>query len=552
MPSPPEAALALIDRHLAAAAPPCDPAGHYDTYAPGAFVVIGSQVLPLAKASRSAYISAWQRLLGTMPDEECGPPLVRDSLTAAAHDGQGWRLGLLLVDPVSQTRLPTAWLLEGPDDALRIRAVCPAEGPLPDADTLIARCLAELGHWGNHFEHAVWPMSPIGIAYRRRFGRETRPLESLPEARFTCQNRGDCCQMGTWSIPVDPNTQRTLAAMPWEGLGLQPPRIGPVTPLPGQSGPTYGIVGDESGNCMAHVGGRCTVHQALGWQPIHTCQIFPYQFQMAPDAIIVTASFMCHTVGDNQGQPLQEQEADILARLRPVHHLLIHLPEQVPLYPDGPTLAWSDYRELESHILAILADRDRGNLPDRVLAVSHGLGTLVAATRQAGAVPENAHHWLDGDRPQRRDVNREPAHDWFRQLYSGGAWDLTHRRPFDGWRLDAWERSLDQSIGDGRDDEMATRYLRTLIFRKLGLGRLGLAFSWGLTAMAACIWDRHTVYRHLQDGIPIDRSLQLDTARRLDHSLMHTPLVQALADDPVLVRQLCDPATWYAFAAASH
>jgi hypothetical protein len=551
MTPPSDAVLALIDRHLATATPPCDAGGHYDTYAPAAFVVIGSQVLPKAKAARSAYITAWQRLLPTMQAHESGPRLVRETVTATARDEQGLRLALTLIDPDTGSRMPSAWLIEGPVDAPLIRAICPHDGPLPNADTLIARSLAEMGHWGNHFDHPVWPLSPVGVAYARLHGDEPLPLESLPEARFTCQNRGDCCRMGSWSIPVDPNTQRALAATPWERLGLQGPRVGPVTPLPGQTGPTYGIVAGETGNCEAHVDDRCTIHQAMGWQPIHTCQIFPYQFQMAPDAIIVSASFMCHTVGENQGELLHEQEADILTRLRPVRHLLIRLPDHIPLYPEGPTIPWPQYRRLEARILDLLADRSLGALPNRVRIISHGLDTLIAMAQRGETLPADPGTILDGTLPEALPADDKPAHDWFRQLHGGGDWDLPHRRPFDGWKLDAWQRSRSRPIGTDRDDEMATRYLRTLVFRKLGISYLGIAFSWGLAAMAACIWDRHTVHRHLQDGLAIDRELQLDTARRLDHSLMHTPLVSALAEDPVLVRQLCDPRTWLSFVATS-
>jgi hypothetical protein len=546
MTSSADAVLALIDRHLASSTPPCDPGVHYDTYAPDALLIIGSQALPRAKAARSDYITAWQRLLKTMQPAESGAHLVRESVEAVAHDPTGVRVATTLRDVASGQCLPVAWLVEASGTGPAIRAVCPLDGPLPDADTLIAHHLAELAHWGNHFDHPVWPMSAVGMAWERLFGTEPLPLESLPEARFTCQNRGDCCRMGTWTIPVDPNTERALSAVPWEALGLQGPQIGPVTAQPG----AHGIVAGSTGQCEAHVGTRCTVHQAMGWQPIHTCQIFPYQFQMAPDAIIVTASYQCLTVGDNQGAPLSAQAADILTRMRPVRHLLIRLPEAVPLYPDGPTIPWSTYRRLESAMLATLADRNLGDLASRVQAVSQGLGHLLAMAREGRTCPIALAGVDTGSLAGAAGVSDEAAEAWMSHLCSG-EWDQPQRRPFDGWRQDAWKLSRQGRIGTRRDDELATRYVRTVAFRKLGLGSFGVAFSWGLTAMAACLWDRHTVYRYLHDGLPIERELQLDTAQRLDHSLMHTPLVQAIGEDPALVRQLCDPQTWLSFAAVS-
>jgi hypothetical protein len=548
---PSDAVLALIDRHLATSAPPCDPGGHYDTYAPAAFVVIGSQVMPKGKAARSAYVSAWTRLLPALPADTDLPRFERAETGPAVRDAQGLRLVTRLTEAGSGKTFQTAWLLEGPDNSPLIRAVCPLDGDLPSADGLIARSLAELAHWGNHFEHPVWPLSPLGVAYARLHGTDPLPLESLPEARFTCQNRGDCCRMGSWTIPVDPNTQRALAAIPWSGLGSQEPRIGPVTPVPGTPGPAYGIMAGSTGHCEAHVGDRCTVHEALGWQPIHTCQVFPYQFQMAPDAIIVSASFMCETVGENQGQLLHEQAADIQNRLRPVSHLLIRLPEDVPLYLNGPTIPWARFRQWESRMLAMLADRDLGDLASRVQAISVGLGRLIALVPNGAALPDDVDTVLDGRVPSGMAFGTAAADDWFRQMHSGGNWDQPQKRPFDGWQREAWDLGGQETIGTRRDDELATRYIRTLLFRKLGLNRMGIAFVWGLTAMAACFWDRHTVYRHRQEGLPIDRALQLDTAKRLDHSFMHTPLVQAFAEDAVLVRQLCDPRTWLSFSAAA-
>jgi hypothetical protein len=124
-------------------------------------------------------------------------------------------------------------------------------------------------------------------------------------------------------------------------------------------------------------------------------------------------------------------------------------------------------------------------------------------------------------------------------------------RPFGGWLRHHWQISRSGRLGDGRDDELATRYLRTVLFRKPGLATGGALFTWGLTAWTACLWDRQTLYQHRRDRRAIDRDLQLDTARRLDYLLLNAHLSEWMESEPSLRQMVSNPATWLALSAVS-
>jgi hypothetical protein len=52
-------------------------------------------------------------------------------------------------------------------------------------------------------------------------------------------------------------------------------------------------------------GNLCRIHQELGAakKPL-SCRVFPYAFNPAPDAVVVTASFRCPTIVANEGTPI--------------------------------------------------------------------------------------------------------------------------------------------------------------------------------------------------------------------------------------------------------
>jgi hypothetical protein len=85
-----------------------------------------------------------------------------------------------------------------------------------------------------------------------------------------------------------------------------------------------------------------------------------------------------------------------------------------------------------------------------------------------------------------------------------------------GDSLSAWGSTTGGDIGDALDEAMLTRYLRTMLFRKYGAERGGLAFAWGILPWLYQLWIRDSLHRSRMDHRPVDHDLQVGTARRLD------------------------------------
>jgi hypothetical protein len=545
MTQPPDAVLAVLRRHLATAAPPIDPVGHLATYHPAALLPVGHDLVRRDSLAAGDYAHGWKALGAIHGARIHGPAFTLAEVLDWQAGGQGGRLATRLQLTNGEV-WTVAWLFAGPQPA--IQAVCRLAGPLPDRNTLLAQAAADLAGWSALAAGALFPLSPVAIGWQRHRHQESLPLVSLPEARFTCQNRGDCCQVRKWQVPVSANTRTAIAAMPRESPPDQPWEMPQFQPADNGG---WQIVADGDGACHAHADHGCAVHEALGWQPIPICQIFPIQATVTPDAIAVTASFTCLTVGDNVGAPLAEQADDLESRLAPWRHGLARVPKTLPLWPDGPTLSWEAYKSLEAALLDLLAAGDRGDLAARVRAASRGMAHLLATAETLGHCPTDPAAVVLAGLDLPLPGSAQTADALMGRLCGERPWPPVSLRPFGGWLRSQWSLSRLGTLGDGRDDELATRFLRTVLFRKPHLGTGGVAFTWGLIAWLAALWDRQTVYQSRHEQRPIDRTLQLDTARRLDHLLLHTPLLGRLAQDPAVRARLSAPATWLAWAAVS-
>jgi hypothetical protein len=538
----PDTILAILQRHLNTATAPVDPMGHLATYHPEALLPIGTDLVRREDVTAAEYVQGWETVFAGLGPDGTGPAFTVAEVLAWQPDSSGGRLAVLVHDGRGGA-WPTAWLCEG--EAPLIRAVCHLDGPLPDRANLIAQACAELVPWGPFHAATIRPLSPLGILWHRLACPEALPLESLPESRFTCQNRGDCCQVRKWMVPVSANADVALDGIPWSELTDSPPLVTETRHEGWQ------LMPNGAGDCQARSDGGCSVHRVLGRQPMPICQLFPMQATVTPDAIALTATFTCPTVGANLGLPLREQDADFRERLRPWRQDLPTVTDPVRLWPDGPPLAWSTYKVLEAWLLDVLADRRRGDLAARVLAASSGLAALLEAAQSRGQCPDEPLAVLQAgsEAPRRRTAMLADA--LMGTICGDHAWEPVSVRPFGGWLRSHWSLSRMGTIGSERDDELATRYLRTVLFRKPRLGTGGMAFTWGLVAWLACLWDRQTVYQSRHEQRPIDRDLQLDTARRLDQLILHTSLVQRMEQDADIQRRLGLPETWLAFAAAS-
>jgi hypothetical protein len=534
--NPPADVLAVIQAHLATAAAPFDWAGHLATYSAEALLPIGTAVVNREGISPIAYADHWRQTMAERPADETAAFTLVSVLDWQPDEGGG-RLAAVVSDPTGRP-WTTAWLLDG----TLVRAVCLHTGPLPSRERLLAQACGELVQWGANTAGSRRFLSPLAIGHHLRTHVDPLPLISLPEARFTCQNRGDCCQISRWDVPVSANAAEALRAVPWRVLGAAPVAVD-------RTAQYWRLAAADDGACHAQTDGSCSIHRTLGWQPIPICRVFPFQFTVTPDGIAVTASFTCLTVGNNQGAPLLDRADDVQDRLRLGRAAMDAIPTDVPFWPGGPVMPWETYKALETLLLATLADRALGDLPARVLACSRGMATLHDAVREAKACPDDPVAVCRLGMAGTRQGTAAAADMLMGRLLRDRPWAPIAIRPFGGWLRTHWQISRTGSLGLDRDDELATRYLRTVLFRKPGLGVGGVAFTWGVTAWIAALYDRQTLYQARRDKVTADRTLQLDTARRLDHLLLNADITELLESNAGLRQMISNPASWLSFSA---
>jgi hypothetical protein len=545
-PVPPKA-LRQVQQFLATSAPPYDFAAHYDTLAPEAMVLIGSQAVRARELTREAFAQRLLQFQEAAGVETFGPGFSLAIVQEWLPDAEGGVMLAGIKENASKANLTALFRLEG--ERLLVRAATLGGKPLPKPDQVIARSLAEIAHWRPTTDRDVWPLHSLSLGWLRRQTTSTEPLLALPEARFTCQNSGFCCsQIGQWEVTVHGNVVKAMSAVPWAGLGTIGPQFRPAKhPDAKRTDTLWAFDGCAGGGCAAHVGGGCSVHRAAGWQPIEPCLVFPYQFMATPDGICVTCSYICHSVGGNVGAPLATQETDIRQRLLAVRPLVETLPDHIPLLRGGAELTWEAYRRLETVLLDMLADRDRGPLPQRLLAAHQLMTAVMTVFRYTQQVDLAAvEHVLATPLP---DVALVPS-QFADELMQRALKPLAHPAPlqadklFGDWHLKGWQVGRSKPLGEALDDEMATRYLRTVLYRKLGLGKAGLSFVWSTVAWAFRAWERQARFLEAATGRPVDRDLQLDVVRHIDTQLVGTSFLTVLSNSEAAYTRYTSPRMW--------
>jgi hypothetical protein len=179
------------------------------------------------------------------------------------------------------------------------------------------------------------------------------------------------------------------------------------------------------------------------------------------------------------------------------------------------------------------------------------MATLMDTSQRQGCCPDDPVSVIRAGLDAPRQGTPLAADMLMGRLLRDRPWQPASLRPFGGWLRSHWQLSRSGTLGEARDDELATRYVRTVLFRKPGLAKGGVAFTWGMTAWLACLWDRQTLYQHRRDGGTIDRALQLDTARRLDHLLLNADITDLLATDDALRQMITNPALWLSLSTVS-
>jgi hypothetical protein len=541
----PDGAWQAVQEFLQASASPREAARHYDLLSDHAMVVVGPLVGRKADIGRQLFLDGFARL-AKLPRQAWGPTFAPVRLITWQPDDGGGRLWAELRERRSRRIVTAVFVCDGPDWTI-LAAGLDEEQETSRVHTL-AKAMAEFANWAPHDRHPVWPQSGLALAFDRLYPEAPEPLLTLPEARFTCQGRGDCCRF--FHLQAHRNAATALNAVDWQALGQGRPSFGPLKSGHDTDGQPPGVaLTMTDGACEAYTGTGCAVHAAVGWQPIETCQLYPLQAIATPDGLAVTASFLCGTVAENHGQPLAERVDDLRQRLRPFRDRMPVIPRQFPLRPDGPPITWKAYRRLEAFLLDRLAEATTVT-PAQSLSAGHVALTLLLHETTGLARVDEAHVQaaLTGARPTETAMGRDLADGLLAMIMQTGVL-AEMPEPLLGGR---WEPALTPTGRSELDEaaaEVRRRFLRTVLFRKRGLTARGAAFLWGTVVLCAALWDLDWQHHHEQEAGLASRERAIRTARRVDTALLHSGLLQTLAAVPALALRLADPRVWFSLGA---
>ena len=202
------------------------------------------------------------------------------------------------------------------------------------------------------------------------------------EQRFSCRSCGRCCRRG-WDIALtaaEAAGYRRAGARRWfrertgdpEGTEAEP-----FEPIPGRPDHLR-LRKREDGACgFLSPENRCRIHEELGEarKPL-SCRLFPLQFDAVDGPPLVTASFSCPTVVENEGAPL-ERQLESIAALRKAW--LRENPEPAPRrleYVRGRSLGGASLGTLRRALREMLDRPGPGGRPDLRASVARMAATL--------------------------------------------------------------------------------------------------------------------------------------------------------------------------------
>jgi hypothetical protein len=395
---------------------------------------------------------------------------------------------------------------------------------------VLAACAADLAQVPGKPSASQMYLTPLHHSFARR--RLTLPgtVRALPDARFTCQGRGECCQVGKWNVLLSDNEVHAGRLLT-RALDLPPLQVSPDPGPPAFNDPHATTVRRQMGStadgaCHQLDGdNHCAVHATFGDQPIPVCQTYPLTTCRTPDGWDVTSYFSCRSVCMNQGAPLPEQESAILARFWPIQHRVAQIPAVLPRVGDGatpPSVPWDIYRWLEGELLALLEGEGLVaalRAGSRILA--EAMAPLPALRR---ATPAVIFRSLLMDLPE--------LDAWRAGWMGGGYWQ-------------AWDAETQGRVRFEPAHEMLSRYLRTVLFRKRALEKAGVGLPWGTALLAYRMVKADACFRAGQAKRDVtDEDDLIEAMRAVDLLIGHQDLVYRLSS--LAGCPLESPATWEA------
>ncbi len=493
--------------------------------APDALMMIGPQVLPRQDIPLAKYVEVLDSMVAVQQDLPVPHFDVETMQAVAAADGT-----VVLVRARERHDGITSMLafVVGPDGLVQGMTVDP-----PTAERAAILAAADLAQMPRPTTREEAFRTGLDHAYARRHRGVQRPMRSLPEARFTCQGRGDCCKVGLWNIAVSDNQRlplthlANLAGIP--AFKLDKPVEAPVFAEPKAADERHRMATGEWPDChQMSSDGNCNLHGALGWQPVSVCQLYPIHPIPTPDGYDVTASYSCLTVCLNQGQTLDEQADNLRGRFWPFQFRLAEIPDVLSLaMGQDPTIPWTVYREWEGELLESLWRRDAHGIPDL------NVGSQILVDKAGKGLSRTG--FAFNDLVQRITKLEKPTDGW-QGGWLGGGYDV------------AWQTIRTLPITYADDGDLVARFLRAQLFRKHGLveGETGIAFPWGMTVIIASMVKADARFRAWRgDRTRTNADDVVEAVRSVEQVILHDHFPAWLATLPGSPVE--SPMTWHSF-----
>lgn len=209
-----------------------------------------------------------------------------------------------------------------------------------------------------------------------------------PGFRFECRECGKCCHR--WNFRVDPDTYSSLQKTPfWDEMKTKFPGH-EIIRFVEESGTAF--MEKVDGACILFENNLCTIHKELGYdaKPLG-CRRFPFFFTETPGGIFTGLSYVCPSVRDNTGLPIEEY-LPLLQELASKGHFL-HMVGSPAIITENITTDFAGYITIEEFLLKDMGDKDATSAFIRVLT---SLALLIHSGKNApgNVSPDEISHFL--------------------------------------------------------------------------------------------------------------------------------------------------------------
>ncbi len=214
--------------------------------------------------------------------------------------------------------------------------------------------------------------------------------------RFECRECGKCCHR--WNFRVDPVTCKNLKnTLFWGEMKAKFPGH-EIISFDEDRGTAF--MEKVDGECILFENNLCTIHKELGYdaKPLG-CRRFPFFFTETPDGIFTGLSYVCPSIRDKTGAPI-EKELPLLQDLASQGHFL-HMVGSPVYITENCTTDFEGYKVIEKFILQEMEEK---GITDTFIHVLTSLALLVQSRNNKGEDPAGAACSCDSSSPPGQNI----------------------------------------------------------------------------------------------------------------------------------------------------